>query len=127
MPALASARILVVNSGAPKKRFIFQKLRSLGLRVTLLQKEKDWATRYADALITADPLDKAECLAQVEEHLKTSRFDGALTFWEEDVPVAAALCEKFGWPGNSVEATLNCRNKLRTRHALSKAGLESEV
>lgn len=122
--AFKTKSILVVNSGAPKKRFIFQKLRALGLRVTLLQKEANWANRYADAVIAADPLDRAECLAQVEEYLKTAKLDGALTFWEEDIPLAAALCEKFGWVGNGVESALNCRNKIRTREALEKAGLE---
>ena len=116
--------VLVVNSGAPKKRFIFQKLRSLGLRVALLQKENNWAARYADALIPADPLDRDECLAQVEAFLAEQRIDGAVAFWEDDIPLAAALCERFGWVGHPLESALNARNKLRTRAALEKAGLQ---
>ncbi|MBI4423363.1 MAG: ATP-grasp domain-containing protein, partial [Elusimicrobia bacterium] len=122
--AFKTKTILIVNSGAPKKRFIFQKLRSLGLRVALLQKENNWASRYADAVLEADPHDRAESLAQIEEFQKGGRIDGALTFWEEDIPLAAAACERFGWVGNPVEAALNCRNKIRTRQALAKAGLD---
>ncbi|MBI4348404.1 MAG: ATP-grasp domain-containing protein [Elusimicrobia bacterium] len=122
--AFKTKSILVVNSGAPKKRFIFQKLRSLGLRVTLLQKENNWAVRYADTHISADPLNHTECIALLEDHLKEQKIDGALTFWEEDIPLAATLCERFGWVGNPVEAALNARNKLRTRQVLEKAGLD---
>ncbi|MBI5201140.1 MAG: ATP-grasp domain-containing protein [Elusimicrobia bacterium] len=123
LAAFKTKSILIVNSGAPKKRFIFQKLRALGLRVTLLQKENNWAVRYADTHIQADPLNHTECIAQIEEHLKGQKIDGALTFWEEDIPLCAALCERFGWVGHPVEAALNSRNKLRTRQVLEKAGL----
>ncbi len=115
--------LLVVNSGPPKKRFIFQKLKSLGLRIVLLNKENNWAGRYADTLLSADTLDQAECIGQTEEHLKAAAIDGVLTFFEEDIPLAAVLCERFGWIGHSPEAALNARNKLRTRRVLEDAGL----
>ncbi|TPW17084.1 MAG: hypothetical protein FD126_3731, partial [Elusimicrobia bacterium] len=47
-----------------------------------------------------------------------------LTFWEEDIPLAAALCERFGWIGNGLQAALDCRNKLRTRKVLESAKLQ---
>ncbi|TPW17083.1 MAG: hypothetical protein FD126_3730 [Elusimicrobia bacterium] len=54
--AFKGKTILIVNSGPLKKRFIFQKLKGLGVGIVLLNKENNWAARYADAHITADPL-----------------------------------------------------------------------
>lgn len=122
--ALKTKTLLVVNAGTPKSRFVFQKLKSLGARLVLLSKENNWASRYADAQISANTLDPNECAAQVEEYLKNSTIDGAVTFWEDDIPTLATLCEKFGWIGNPTDAALNCRNKLRTRKALESAKLQ---
>ncbi|MBI3548787.1 MAG: ATP-grasp domain-containing protein [Elusimicrobia bacterium] len=122
--AFKTKTVLVVNAGSPKARFIFQKLKSLDLHIVLLQKENNWASRYADSVIVADPRDEAECLAQIEEHLKGSKVDGALTFWEDDIPLMAAACERFGWIGQPREAALNCRNKLRTRKAMEAHRLQ---
>ena len=122
---LKSKTLLLISSGSPTKRFIFQKLKSLGVRIVLLSPETTWAARYADAVVTANPLDQNECIAKVEEMMKDplSHIDGALTFWEEAVPLCAALCEKFGWKGHPVASALAARNKLSTRKALDAAKL----
>src|SRR5688500_1825897 len=83
--SLKGKTVLVVSSGSPKKRFIFQRLKALGLRVVLLTKENNWAARYADQLIEADTHDQAECIARVEEFVKDSPVDGAVTFWEDAI------------------------------------------
>ena len=120
---LKGKALLLISSAAPTKRFIYQRLKALGVRIILLSPEETWASRYADTLITADTLNHAECLSRVEEALKDIPLEGALTFWEEAVPLCAALCEKFGWHGHSLQAALNARNKLLTRKSLEAAGL----
>lgn len=120
---LKGKSLLVLGSGGPRQRFIFQKLKSLGLRIVLLNKDNNWANRYADAFIEADVYDHGECAARVEEYLRSNRIDGALSFWEETIPLSAALCDRFGWVGGPLDAALNARNKLRTRKALEAAGL----
>ncbi|MEK9144863.1 MAG: ATP-grasp domain-containing protein [Elusimicrobiota bacterium] len=120
---LKGKTLLVVGSGTVRKRFVFQKLKSLDLRLVLLNQENNWAARYADEFIEANTYDHAQCIAKVEERLKSVPIDGALTFWENDIPLCAALCERFGWVGHSLDSTLNARNKLRTRKTLDAAGL----
>ncbi len=120
---LKGKTLLLISSNAPTKRFIYQRLKALGVRIVLLSSESSWASRYADASITANTLDQSECLAKVEEYCKDDQIDGALTFWENAVPLCAALCERFGWAGHPVSAALASRNKLATRKALEKAGL----
>ncbi|MBI5211471.1 MAG: ATP-grasp domain-containing protein [Elusimicrobia bacterium] len=120
---LKGSSLLLISSQNPTKRFIYQRLKALGVRILLLAPESTWVSRYADLLITADTLDLTECLATVEGALKEHPVDGCLTFWEEAVPLAGALCEKFGWHGNTQQAALNARNKLLTRKCLEAAGL----
>ena len=121
--SLKGRALLVIGSGNTRKRFVFQALKAMGLRIILLNRENTWASRYADHLIEANNFDHAECIEKVEEFLKEGRIDGAITFWEDDIPLCAALCARFGWIGHPVEAALNARNKLRTRRALDAAGL----
>src|SRR5688500_7760142 len=101
---LKGKTLLLISSPNPTKRFIFQRLKALGARLVLLSAENTWAARYADAQITADTLDRRDCLEKVEAFLKENQVDGALTFWENAVPLCAALCERFGWPGHTLIA-----------------------
>jgi D-alanine-D-alanine ligase len=120
---LKGKSLLLISSPSPEKRFIFQRLKSLGPKLILLSSEPSWASRYADAFLEVPSFDSAESLAKVEEYLKENKLDGALTFWENAVPLCATLCERFGWPGHSVQAANNARNKLLTRKALESAKL----
>lgn len=121
---LKGKTILVLNSGFPRKRFIFQKMRALDLKIVLVNKEVNWATRYADEFIESDTYDHAASLAKIEHRVKAGGVDGVITFWEDDVPLLATVCERFGFLGNTPEAALNSRNKLCTRRAMEAAGLE---
>ena len=122
--SLKGKTLLFVGSGFPRKRFIFQRAKQLGVRIALVNREVNWASRYADELCIADTYSHADTLDKLEDFLKANPVDGVVTFWEDDVPLAAAICEKFKLPGNSREAALNARNKVRTRQALDAAGLQ---
>ena len=120
---LKDKTLLVISSQSPKKRFIYNRLKELGPKMILLSSEANWVSRFADGFIEADPLDQAECLAKVEDLLKTTHIDGVITFWENAVPLSAALAERFGWIGHTPKAALNARNKHLTRQALDDAKL----
>ncbi|MBI5622475.1 MAG: ATP-grasp domain-containing protein [Elusimicrobia bacterium] len=120
---LKGRSLLLISSPNPTKRFIYQRLKSLGLRIVVLAPESTWVSRYADHTIIADTLDHAECAAKVEEAIKEHPVHGCLTFWEEAVALDGFLCDKFGWKGHPYQAAMNCRNKLLTRKALDAAGL----
>src|SRR6185295_7291481 len=107
-------------SGPPRKRFILQRAKQLGVKVVLLQKEANWAGRYADHTILADPWDHEQAVAAVERFQQDEKLDGAVTFWEEDILLLAKLCERFDWIGHSPAAAINSRNKIKTREALKK-------
>lgn len=120
---LKGKTLLLISSGNPTKRFIYQRLKALGVRIVVVSSEPSWATRSADAHIIANTLDQKEVLEKVEDWLEHNKADGVLTFWENAVPLCAALCEKFGWKGHPAQAALAARNKLQTRKALEAAGL----
>ena len=128
--SLKDKTILFVSSGNSDKRFIFRKARALGVRIILLNKDNNWATRYCDHFISADTYNHANTINKVEEFLepknpangadrhpeisgsngagtKTPVIDGAVTFTEDDIPLLARLCRKFGWTGNSLKSALN--------------------
>ncbi|MBI4054751.1 MAG: ATP-grasp domain-containing protein [Elusimicrobia bacterium] len=122
---LRGKSILFVNSGFSRRRFIFQRAKQLGVEIILLNKEPNWANRYADHFIQADPFQHEECLEKLGLYLKEKKLDGAVTFWEDDVPLVAKLCRRFGWVGNSYQSVICCRNKYRMREILSRSGLSA--
>src|SRR5438105_1808215 len=115
---LKTKSLLVISSPSPTKRHIFQRLKATGVKVTLVSSENSWASRYADHFLSVDTKDQAETLAEVEAYVKENKIDGVLTFWENAVPLAAALAEKFGWVGHTPQAALSARNKLLTRKTI---------
>lgn len=119
---LRGKSLLVIASPNPTKRHLFQRLKALGVKVTVMSSESSWASRAADAYIEC-PLDAQEAIAKVEDFMKSAPLDGALTFWENAVPLCAQLCERFGWAGHAPQAALAARNKLLTRKALDHAKL----
>jgi carnosine synthase len=120
---LKTKTLLVISSPQPKKKFIYTRLKELGPKMVLISSEPNWVSKMADAFIECDPLDEVACAAKVEELVKTTKIDGVITFWENAVPLAAMLAERFGWIGNSPQAALNARNKYLTRQTLENAKL----
>lgn len=119
---LKGKTLLVIASNKPAKRYLYERLRALGVKLAVISSEGSSAARFADHFLSS-PLETQEALAKVEEFLRDNKIDGALTFWENAVPLCAALCEKFGWVGHSEKAALAARNKLATRKALDAAKL----
>lgn len=120
---LKSKTLLVISSPQPKKKFIYTRLKELGPKMILISSEANWVSKLADGFIECDPLDEVACAAKVEELVKTTKIDGVITFWENAVPLAAMLSERFGWTGNKQQAALNARNKYLTRQTLENAKL----
>ena len=51
---LTGKTLLLVNSGYRRKEFILKRIQELGCKIVLLNKEENWAQKYADDLILAD-------------------------------------------------------------------------
>lgn len=122
---LKGKTLLLVNTGSAKKRFILQKLKKLEVNLVVLNKEKNWAVNYADHWILTDTYDHNKSLQNMRIFLADNpavKIDGAITFWEDDIPLLAKICKEFKLPGNSLEAALNTRDKFRMQEILKSCG-----
>jgi len=122
---LGGKNLLVVNTGSVKKKFIFQELKKLGLNILVLNKEKNWAQSYADHWIIADNYNHPESIEAIKDYLAANKIklDGAITFWEDDIPLLAKICREFKLAGNSLETATNTRDKFRMQEILRQSGL----
>lgn len=118
---------MFVNSGGKKKRFTLERARKLGATIVLLDQVSEQRKQHiADYCIEANTYNHDECVDRLRAFLRQHpdvQLDGAITFWEDDVPLLARLCEEFGLPGNSVETALRTRNKFAMRKRLEETGL----
>lgn len=118
--------ILVVNSGSIKKRFIFQKLKKIGLKIIVLNQEKNWAQPYVDHWIITDNYNHTEAIQSIKEFFVQNpkiKLDGALTFWEDDIPLLAKICTEFKLIGNDYTTSINTRDKFKMQEIFEKCGL----
>jgi D-alanine--D-alanine ligase len=120
--ALVGRTVLVVNTGSPKKRFIVQRLKKMGLRVVMLNKEKNWAQPYVDHWILADNTNHLEAIQAVQQFMAQNphvQIEGAVTFWEDDVLLTSRIIDRFGWIGIPYNIALKVRNKFMFRQFCS--------
>jgi biotin carboxylase len=68
-------------------------------------------------------LDHDGLLAAAESVARTHRVRGVFTYDEPSVIVTALVADRLGLPGLTAEGAQGCRNKARTRQALTVAGL----
>jgi D-alanine-D-alanine ligase len=98
----------------------------LGVTVIIVNKEQDFPKRLADYYIQADTSSPREVIDRIQafkdEHSEV-HFDGAITFWEEDIPVLSRVVEHFHFTGNSFRTAINTRNKYEMRKRFRDTGL----
>ncbi|MBU1445763.1 ATP-grasp domain-containing protein [Patescibacteria group bacterium] len=107
-----------MNTGSLKKRFIFQKLKKLGLKIVVVHREKNWAQAYADEWILADPTNYHDCLDRIKHFLSDNpkiKIDGVLTFWEDSVLITAKIAEMLKLPGIPFDIAKKTKNKFLFR------------
>lgn len=110
--------ILLVNTGSLKKKFIVKILRKLGLKIIVLNSEKNWANPYVDHWIITDNFNHAKAIEDLESFLHANpdiKIDGALTFWEDDVLLTAKINDKLNLTGIPFKTARKARNKLLFR------------
>lgn len=118
--------ILLVNTGPPKKRFAVQKLKKMGLRLIVLNKEKNWAQPYVDHWIISDNTNHNESLQSIKEFLSNNpkiKIDGVLTFWEDDVLLTSKIVDRFNLIGIPFSIAKKARNKFLFRDFCAKNNL----
>ncbi len=115
---LENKTILVVNTGPIKKRFILQKLKKLGIKVIVLNKEKNWAQAYVDHWVLADTTNHRESISTIENFLASNpeiKINGVITFWEDDVLLTSKIIDKFNLIGIPYHIAKKVRNKYLFR------------
>ncbi len=123
---LRDKTLLLVNTGSPKKRPILQRLKKFGLTVLCINKEKNWAQPYVDHWILSDTYNHSESVVAIKGFIAsnpTIRIDGATTFWEDDIPLLAKICEEFKLIGNSYDTAINTRDKFKMQEIFKACGL----
>lgn len=116
--SFAGKTILLINTGSTKKRFIIQRLKKLGLKIVVLNKDKNWAAPYVDHWILADNTNHSESILACKEFLTNNpeiKIDGALTFWEDDVLLTSKIIDKFNFIGVPNNIAKKVRNKYLFR------------
>ncbi|TRZ80768.1 ATP-grasp domain-containing protein [bacterium] len=120
--------ILLVNTGWIRKRFIIQKLKKMGLKIVVLNKEKNWAQPYVDHWILADSTNHTESIQAIKDFMAnnpTIKINGVITFWEDDVLLTSKIIDKFNFLGIPLNISKKVRNKYLFRAFCQENNLPS--
>ncbi len=110
--------LLLINTGSLKKRFIIQKLKRLGLKIIVMNPEKNWANAYVDRWIITDNKNHTKAIEDLENFLSAhpnTKIDGVLTFWEDDIMLTSKIADKFNLVGIPQKVAKKVRNKFLFR------------
>lgn len=116
-------KLLVINTGTVKKRFILQRLKKFGVKIVMVNREKNWANAYVDEWILVDTQDHFLATKKVQNYLKDNHIDGVLTFWEDDVILTSKIVEQFKFIGIPYKIAKLARNKFKFREFCYKNGI----
>jgi len=116
--------VFVVGAGLRHEREYLLAGVARHARVWLLDAEQPtWEARYLEGFTQADPYDGEALVTAARDVARRHAPAGLLCYGEQYVQPAAAVVEALGLPGFSRAAIRNCRDKRRTRDALSAAGV----
>jgi len=130
------ATLVIVSAGLQGKRFTFERMAALGIKVVIIEHPDSWSAKLVEEGLVAKflPVDMSqssedvfkksvELIQELGSDGKTGRPDGIATFVELSVPLVARLAERLGLPGARPAAVDAARNKHATRAALKENGL----
>ena len=126
---LKGKTILIINGMLKPQRFILEVIKKLGLTTVVVDVEPNYhPKRLTDYQIQANTNDYREVIDRIQifkDENPEIKIDGAITFWEQDTPILAKVCEHFHYIGNSHKTAVNTRNKYEMRKRLKDTGLGS--
>ena len=111
---LKDKTILIVGTGYAQKRFILQKIKKLGMKIVMINKEKNWAASYVDHWIIANTINHGETIQALENFNSDNpniKISGVYTYWEDDVLLTAKIAEKLKLIGIPYQIAKKTRNK----------------
>lgn len=114
----------MVNAGNEGKHFIVEQLHALGYAVAVLNAVKvERLLPFVEDWILADTTDVRASHEAVGTYLASTRVDGIVTFWEDDVLLCAGLVSAFGYRGVPSAAAAQIRDKLAFRKTCAEKGV----
>jgi biotin carboxylase len=129
---LRGKRFLIVNGGYEGKRTLYERARSLGVSMVMLDGPGHWtqgtlAEGLFDDYIEVDlyPQHSLADRALAAVRATGITFDGVATFWDAAGPLTAILAQHMGLPGHSVLAMAFSKDKVLTREVCEEAGIPS--
>ncbi|XP_029646820.1 carnosine synthase 1 [Octopus sinensis] len=117
--------VLFVGDGSYGKRFTLKDTRDYGIKIVLVNTEKPKNLSQDITFIPHDLTDlkrtyknATEIIAKLQARGIT--IDGCITFWDENVRLAAAICELLNLTGSNYKACTIAKNKYLTFKWLQK-------
>ncbi|PXF45370.1 Carnosine synthase 1 [Gracilariopsis chorda] len=129
---MRGSNVLIVQGGYAGKKFIYQRLMSLGVNIYMLDGPGSIWRRVAEEGGIAEfiELDFTEYDTLFERAMEAiidasleGKFDAVTTYYEDAVPLAARIATALGVQTNSVDACDKARNKRKTREVMAASGL----
>jgi D-alanine-D-alanine ligase len=120
---LAGKRLLVISTGTPDKRFIFQKLKQLDLHIIIVHQGRNWATQFADEWIDVDVFNETQLFKALDDYVAKNPVDGIYSFREDNVTMVSKLVDRYGFVGIPYEISAKVRNKFLFREFCYRHGI----
>eukprot|EP00182_Erythrolobus_australicus_P001441 CAMPEP_0185832910 /NCGR_PEP_ID=MMETSP1353-20130828/2364_1 /TAXON_ID=1077150 /ORGANISM="Erythrolobus australicus, Strain CCMP3124" /LENGTH=547 /DNA_ID=CAMNT_0028531143 /DNA_START=56 /DNA_END=1699 /DNA_ORIENTATION=- len=127
---LRGASVLIVQGGYSGKRFVYEKLKELGVTITIMDgPDSIWRGAVDDGLIEdfveLDFADNATVFERAMDAVLAleQKFDAVTTYFEDAVALAARIATALGLENNPVRACDQARNKRVTRQVMRDCGL----
>mmetsp|Transcript_4414 Transcript_4414/g.13382 ORF Transcript_4414/g.13382 Transcript_4414/m.13382 type:complete len:558 (-) Transcript_4414:1446-3119(-) len=127
---MRGSNVLIVQGGYSGKRFIYERLKELGVSVTIMDgPDSIWRQAAEDGLIHEFvEIDFTDYSTILERSLDTlldldTSFDAVTTYFENAVPLAAKIARSLGVETNPVEACEKARSKSLTRQVMKEQNL----
>eukprot|EP00184_Porphyridium_aerugineum_P008601 CAMPEP_0184692272 /NCGR_PEP_ID=MMETSP0313-20130426/823_1 /TAXON_ID=2792 /ORGANISM="Porphyridium aerugineum, Strain SAG 1380-2" /LENGTH=545 /DNA_ID=CAMNT_0027150097 /DNA_START=149 /DNA_END=1786 /DNA_ORIENTATION=- len=127
---LRGANVLIIQGGYSGKRFVYERLKELGVNITIMDgPESIWKAAAEEGLITEfaelDFTDNATVFERAMDVVLNmeQKFDAVTTYFEDAVALAARIATALGLENNPVKACDQARNKRITRQVMKEFGL----
>ena len=128
---LCGKNIAFVTAGYPGKRFIYEKAKSLGVNVTIIDSPNSWSRALVDVGIIrhfvgvdfGQPSDMVIADILNEMRVQGVELDGICTFAELSLPITAKLARALNLPGQDPDVVSLTRDKHKVRKVVAGAGL----
>lgn len=127
---MRGSNVLIIQAGYIGKRFIYERLKELGVNVTVMDgPDTVWRTEAEKGTIAEFiPLDFTEnetvfarAMDAIEED--ANKFDAVTSYFEDAIPLVARIATALGLEGNPVSACEIARNKRKSREVMAEHNL----